>query len=196
MMDTLIHWDELLFLWLNGLHSAQGDVIMWYVSKMWLWTPVYAWMLYSLFSQKPRVHAFIALICIAFLLFLTDFLAVKLVKETVMRLRPTHNTQLDGLVHMVRDELGNYYRGGRYGFFSNHASNFSGVATFFFLIMRPMKRSQIAFLALWVMLIGYSRIYLGVHYPFDVLAGFIYGSIAGLSMHWVFLKFTKKTVAL
>jgi undecaprenyl-diphosphatase len=196
MMDTLIYWDELLFLWLNGLHSAQGDVIMWYVSKMWVWIPVYAWMLYSLFSQKPRVHAFIALICIAFLLFLTDFLAVKLVKETVMRLRPTHNTQLEGLVHMVRDELGNYYRGGRYGFFSNHASNFSGVATFFFLSMRPMKRIQIAFLALWVLLIGYSRIYLGVHYPFDVLAGFIYGSVAGLCMHWVFLKFTKKTVVL
>lgn len=193
-METLRNWDESLFLWLNGHHAHAADVLMWYISKMWVWIPVYAWMLFCLFKRKSTVNAALALLCIAMLLFLTDFVAVKTIKETVMRLRPTHNPDLDGLVHMVQDELGSYYRGGRYGFFSNHASNFMGVSTFFFWLMRPMKRAFVVLLAAWVLLIGYSRIYLGVHYPLDVLVGFAYGAAAGSLMYGVYSKFEKKNV--
>ena len=145
-----------------------------------------------LFSRKSRLNAVIALLCIAGLLFLTDFVAVKTVKETVMRLRPTHNPHLQGLVHIVQDELGSFYKGGRYGFFSNHASNFAGVSVFFVLLMKPLSKRVYAAIALWVLLIGYSRIYLGVHYPFDVLAGFVYGTIAAVFMFWVYSRFEKK----
>ncbi len=192
MIDLIKEWDESLFLWLNGRHTHSADVCMWYVSKMWVWLPVYSWMLYLLFKRKSIHNAVIALFCIASLLFLTDFVAVKTIKETVMRLRPSHNPRLEGLVHMVRDELGNFYRGGRYGFFSNHASNFMGVTVFFILLMRPMKLISSAALAIWVLLIGYSRIYLGVHYPVDVMVGFLYGAAAGLLMYVVYSKFEKK----
>jgi undecaprenyl-diphosphatase len=193
MIEVLGQWDEQFFLWLNGHHNASADLLFWYVSKMWVWTPVYAWMLYKVFRTKTALNAVIALLCITALLFLTDFVAVKTIKETVMRLRPSHNPALHGLVHLVQDESGNYYRGGRYGFFSNHASNFAGVTLFFGLLIRPLSRWIIALLASWVLLIGFSRIYLGVHYPFDVLTGFAYGALAGLFMHFVYGKFEMKT---
>lgn len=195
MLDTIQQFDERLFLWLNGNHCAACDVAMWYVSKMWVWVPVYAWMIYKLFSVKSKVNVTVGLVCIACLIFLTDFVAVKTIKETVMRLRPTHNPALQHLVHMVQDEMGNYYKGGRYGFFSNHSSNFAGVALFFSLIVKPLgKWVQVSIVA-WVVLIGYSRIYLGVHYPLDVVAGFAYGSCAALVMYWVYRKFEKREVA-
>jgi undecaprenyl-diphosphatase len=195
MIDTIRQLDEELFLLLNGAHCTLCDTLMWYASKMWMWAPIYAWMVFMLFSRKSKLNAVIALLCIACLLFLTDFVAVKTVKETVMRLRPTHNPRLQGLVHMVQDELGNYYKGGRYGFFSNHASNFAGVTVFFVLLMKPMSRWVYAALAAWVVLIGYSRIYLGVHYPLDILAGFAYGTLAGLFIYWLYGKFEKREVA-
>lgn len=195
MIETLKQLDEHLFLFLNSRHCLLCDTLMWYVSKMWFWTPVYLWMLFVLFRRKSPLNAVIALISIACVLFFTDFVAVKLIKETVMRLRPSHNPRFEGLVHLVQDEFGNFYKGGRYGFFSNHASNFAGVATLFLLLMRPIKFWIGLLIAIWVVVIGYSRVYLGVHYPLDVLVGFAYGGLVGYLFFVLYSKFEKKEVA-
>ena len=165
---------ELLYL-LNGYHSPLFDTLMWHISKMEIWIPVYAVMVYSL-NKKYGISAFILLILFAvLLLFLTDFTAVHLIKNTVMRLRPSHNDQTMDYVNLVMDESGNPYRGGQFGFFSNHASNFFGVVTFYLMCIRPVKKWVAFSLYGWAILIGYSRIYMGVPYPGDVLAGALFG---------------------
>ncbi len=111
-----------------------------------------------------------------------------------MRLRPTYNPEVLDRVNMVLDENGNFYRGGRFGFFSNHASNYFGVAVFFFLLMKPMKSWAVVLLFSWITLIAYSRIYLGVHYPGDVMAGALFGILAAIIVHWLFVFTNNKLI--
>lgn len=179
MLETFDQIDRELFYVLNGFHNPWLDVMMWYISKMEIWLPVYALMIYSLY-RKYRVAAFVlAMLCVVFLLFITDFTAVHLIKNTVMRLRPSQNPETMDRVNLVMDEMGVYYRGGQFGFFSNHASNFFGIVTFYLMSTRPISRWIVGSFYCWAMLIGYSRIYLGVHYPGDVLAGALFGVMAG-----------------
>jgi undecaprenyl-diphosphatase len=81
------------------------------------------------------------------------------------------------MVHHVIDSKGQLYKGGSFGFFSNHASNFFGVVTLFLLLMKPARKWIAVLLFAWALLIGYSRIYLGVHYPGDIIVGAIYGML-------------------
>lgn len=194
LFDFLQSVDERLFWLLHQNHAAWLDRVMWYISKMYLWIPVYLWMLVMMFKRLSSVEFITACIGLGLLLFLTDFVAVKLVKETVQRLRPSHHPELQQWVQFVLDDHGNPYRGGRYGFFSNHASNYAGVVTFFFLLLRPFSKLVTTLLVLWVVLISYSRIYLGVHYPFDILAGWLYGLLCGWLLHRVYKRLTSKRV--
>jgi undecaprenyl-diphosphatase len=161
---------------------------------MWTWFPIYLLLLFLIHKKYGLRSFFIALACVSLVLFLTDFTAVHLVKNTVMRLRPSHQPELMNQLHYVTDENGNPYIGGLYGFFSNHASNYFGIATFFYLIMKPIKKKYAFLLFLWVSFIAYSRVYLGVHYPGDVLAGAIYGIAIGFSVSRLFDFLLKKQI--
>ena len=98
-----------------------------------------------------------------------DRVSVELFKEVFQRYRPSRNLEIGDLLHLHIDDNGNPYTGGWYGFVSSHATNFFGMAMYFWLWLRPAKRWVVLMLFSWAAFVSYTRIYLGVHYPFDML---------------------------
>ena len=191
-MNTLISLDQKWLLAINGWHAEWADVLMWYVSKSTTWLPLYALLVglvvyrfgiqWYLSTQNTSNYRFTALlhVLIVFAGFvvavgLSDFISSGIIKPWVSRLRPTHEPALAGMLHLV-----NGYTGGMYGFVSSHAANTMACALLFSLLYRN-KYATVA-LMLWVALNCYSRMYLGVHYPGDIIGGLLVGTlIAGMT---------------
>ena len=191
-MDYLIHIDQQWLLAINGWHAEWADVLMWYISKSTTWLPLYAllvglvvyrfgiqWYLSTQNTSNYRFTAllrvFIVLAGFAVAVGLSDFISSGIIKPWVSRLRPTHEPALAGMLHLV-----NGYTGGMYGFVSSHAANTMACALLFSLLYRN-KYATVA-LMLWVALNCYSRMYLGVHYPGDIIGGLLVGTlVAGLT---------------
>jgi undecaprenyl-diphosphatase len=183
----LQHLDESIFFAINGFHAAWADGIMWYVSGKFTWAPIYAFLLYALYSQYRGKAFYWLLLFLVVCIAMNDQLASTFFKQWVQRLRPTHEPTLLNQVHMVLEPNGQPYRGGQYGFYSSHAANMFGLITMFIVLMHPLKRGVKIFLVAWASLIAYSRIYLGVHYPSDVLMGVAMGSGIGYLMAKAYL---------
>lgn len=177
MIETLTGLDAQLFLALNGAHCGYLDGFMWNISTRLAWLPVLLMLIYVLLHKGWR-QALLALVAIAVAIVLADQLASGLIKHLVCRLRPTHDPSLALAVHVVEG-----YRGGTYGFVSSHAANFFAVAV---LLCSMVRRRGLwwAMLA-WAALVSYSRIYLGVHFPGDVLGGALVGVGVGLLVAWL-----------
>jgi undecaprenyl-diphosphatase len=172
MIDQLEHLDQQLFLFLNSLNSSLLDPVMYALSGKLIWVPLYIAILVFMFlSLKDRKKFYLLLLFIVLSVLITDQGSV-LIKNIVRRPRPCHEPLLDGLVHIVNGKCG-----GMFGFISSHAANAFNVALISLLIIR--RRGYTIFIIVWAAVVGYSRIYLGVHYPGDVLAGSVYGTIVG-----------------
>lgn len=184
LIETLIQWDRSLFQALNGASNDLMDFIMWWASDRFIWIPVYALLLYLLWRQY-RGRIWLVVFFAALLIFLSDQISVHLFKDVVQRLRPCHEPALEGMVHIVNNKCG-----GLYGFYSSHASNIFAVAVFFLSLYRGKKLWMTGAVVLWALFICYSRIYLGVHYPGDVVAGGLAGSLLG----WMLARFLKNLV--
>ncbi len=178
--------DTDLFLFLNGDLGSVVDQLMWFASKTWPWIPVYAILIYTIYKRFSLKLFLLAVVGIALCVFLSDRISFEFLKNTVMRLRPSRVPELQGMIHHVKDANGNFYIGGMYGFVSSHAANYAAIITFYLLIMRPVKRWLVALLIAWCLLISYSRIYLGVHYPGDILGGYVLGIVIAFLVYGLY----------
>ena len=181
MVEKIKQIDTELFLLLNGLHNEFFDTVMWWVSETWFWTPVYLLLLFLIYRKYSLKLFFTSLVFIALVVLLCDRSSVVLFKEFFQRYRPCHNLEIQHLVHTV-----NGHCGGLYSFVSSHACNHFGLAVFAAGILE--RKNLLILLIIWAAIIGYSRIYLGVHYPADVLGGGLVGVLIGyfLSRSYIF----------
>lgn len=170
MMEVLQNIDRSLFLFLNGFHSSFFDPVMYYGSKGILWTPFYL-ILVFLVARKYRWQALLIMFTAAVMITASDQLA-NVSKELFSRLRPSYEPGLP--VHLVYA-----YKGGMYGFYSAHASTTFAIAVYLIMLMERYHRFCFIPVILWACFMSYTRIYLGVHYPGDILAGVVIGSLMG-----------------
>ena len=170
--------DQQLFLFLNSLHSPFCDQLMHTVSGRIIWIPLYLAILIFL-GIKYKRKFLVILLFIIIAATLSDQASV-FVKNLVHRLRPCYEPAIQGLVHLFKEECG-----GTYSFVSSHATNSFDVA-FLSLLFIKNKWFTICII-LWALIIGYSRIYLGVHYPGDVICGSLLGALIGWSMYKLYM---------
>jgi undecaprenyl-diphosphatase len=181
MIDQIVHLDREVFLAINGLHNGFFDLFFHWYSNKWIWIPFYIFLLYFI-VRDYRKRSWFILIGIALLITLSDQSSVRLFKDVFERLRPCHEPLLEGMVHIVNNKCG-----GSYGFISSHASNSFAVVGFLWIVYPKKLNILKIVLVVWALLMIYSRVYLGVHYPGDVLAGAVWGGALGLGLGWITL---------
>jgi undecaprenyl-diphosphatase len=184
MLLTLLDWDKEVFLYLNGLGTASWDGFWLVVTNKWTSVPLYLCLLGLTLRSFGLKRTLIILLTVALLITVTDQLA-NFFKYGVQRLRPCHEPGLRDAMRLVQS-----YCGGNYGFYSAHASNSMGLAVFFACLMNPRYRGLGGILVFWALIVSYSRIYVGVHYPLDVITGIM----AGFLMGWLFTRLYLKAI--
>ncbi len=180
MLDLLLHIDRELFFFFNGLHSTLLDPVMYYISLKTFWIPFYL-VLFLLCYRYYGWKVLLIMVFVTLLITLSDQLSVFL-KDSLQRYRPSRDADIQDFVHIVNDK-----RGGRYGFVSSHASNSFAFALFMIYLLKTHLRYIAPVMIGWALLKSYSRIYLGVHYPGDVLGG----AILGVLCAWLVVELWK-----
>jgi len=183
IFESLVTWDKSLFLTLNGLHTTWMDHFMCLMSETVVWLPFFLFFLIFLIRNNQSKSLWLIL-TFALLITFTDQIASGVFKPLVERLRPTHDPSLANLVHIV-----NNYKGGSYGFFSSHSANVFAFAGLSLLLIRNWVYSVC--ILLWATLISYSRIYLGVHFPLDILTGAVFGLLSSVGFYYLYNSLNK-----
>lgn len=190
MIEEILRLDSKLFLYLNNLGTSKFDIFWISLSKIEANILMYLFLILLFFYiQKIRpklIYIFYFIFVIALMITITDQ-GANIFKDSIQRLRPCYNESIIDSLRLVKENCG-----GKYGFFSAHASNSFSLAIFFGLLFINRIRYIIMITVVYASLISYSRIYLGVHYPIDIIFGGFFGIFVGFVMYsFVYLKFLK-----
>ena len=181
-MESLIDFDRWLLLALNGSQSLYLDGVVKTLTTAATWRPLYLALFYVVLKNNATMHKILFIVgCGALCYLFAGALDDGIVKPLVARWRPTHDPVIGWQVDVV-----NGYRGGRYGFFSAHASNTFSLAVFFSLLMR--SRLLAVALGTWSLVNCWTRLYLGVHFPGDILCGLLWGATVGWGVYYFYLR--------
>jgi undecaprenyl-diphosphatase len=183
MIDFLFRLDSRLLLRINALHAPWLDEIMWILSSKWINFPLAMLILALLKSQFSWRKTSILFLLTLVVVSLTDVISTQLFKDYFERLRPSHDPIVHHYLHFYMIAPNNPYLGGQYGFVSSHAANLAALFAFIFPYLKKYTYSIYA-LGIYVFLVAYSRVYLGVHFPSDVLCG----ALLGMAIGWLFRR--------
>ena len=194
MLEQLLHIDTEILLAINGWHAPWADRVMWIISEKTTWFALYGLLIGLLIHKyrKPATNAVkwlqkvpvcvVMIVMIVLAVGLADFVASGILKDLVARPRPSRVPELEGVLHLV-----NGYKSGQFGFVSSHAANTMACGMLFSLIWR--KKIATLGLMLWVAMNCYSRMYLGVHYPLDIIGGLLVGALVAAVAYWCLRRF-------
>ncbi|OBX23204.1 MULTISPECIES: phosphatase PAP2 family protein [Bizionia] len=187
MLEQLVQLDTELFLYLNNLGTTSWDGFWMFYTTKFYWIPFYAVLLFLIFRTRTPKLFLITIFVIFLMVLFTDQMTNVFKKVLVLRLRPCHDPTLEGLVRLVKSHCG-----GQFGFFSGHASNSMAVAVFSGLLLRFKYKYFIFLMLIWSAAMGYSRIYIGVHFPLDVICGMAFGAMSGFMFYKLDLYLQKR----
>ena len=179
MLERIKELDINLLVYLNSLGSETFDKFWLIITNQLNWTPLFLLMFYVIYKKIGGKQTLYVLLFIAILITFTDQ-TTNLFKHTFQRLRPCNNPDINSIIRVVQVR-------NSYSFFSGHAANTMAVATFLFLVLKRYFK-YLGFLFLWPLIFAYSRIYLGLHYPGDIVTGYFFGALFGFLIYLVYRK--------
>ena len=176
MLEQILHFDEELFLFLNGLGTTTWDGFWLVITNKLTFIPLYAILLFLIYRKLGIKTLLLLILVIVALITFTDQVT-NLFKDGFERLRPCREEGVKEFMRFIAP------RCGKYGFFSGHSSNTMAVAVFAGLLLKPYYKYLIFILLFWSAVVAYSRIYVGVHYPLDIICGMTFGAISGFGFY-------------
>ena len=184
-MEEIILEDKQAMIFLNNLGSSTFDPFWILVSEKWFWIPLYVIFLYFLYKNFNKKSLFYILLFVALGITASDQIA-NIFKFGFERLRPCHDPSLEGLLREVKC-------GGKFGFYSAHSSNSFFVATYLTILLGKKIKQLPYFLFVWAAIVAYSRVYLGMHFPGDIIVGAIIGILLALFFGTLAKKVIRKS---
>ena len=186
MLESILNNDIELLIYLNNLGTTQWDSFWMFITNKFSAIPLYVLLLFFTYKKLGLKKTIAVVLFIALLIAVSDQTS-QLFKYGFKRLRPCHNDEINGLIRVVKESCG-----GKFSYFSAHAANSMAIAIFFGKLLKDQYKVLPFMLLFWAVIVGYSRIYIGVHFPLDVLTGFFFGILYASIIYYFMKQLFKK----